>query len=172
MVICRIGSLEKIFQRWTRRFHRYLPHRLFRKATWISRFPGTCYLPHRQFRNAYAIEQLQYLRYLPHRQFRKDLERQTVIGWCYLPHRQFRKLGNYRRRSPNGYLPHRQFRKLKLCKKWAKRIIRLRTLEENGGSIGLCAWCRSKLPKDGKQKDTATSSSNKYHPPLDTVGNV
>ena len=99
MVICRIGSLEKIFQRWTRRFHRYLPHRQFRKATWISRFPGT----------------------------------------CYLPHRQFRKLGNYRRRSPNGYLPHRQFRKLKLCKKWAKRIIRLRTLEENGGSIGLCA---------------------------------
>ena len=131
------------------------------------------YLPHRQFRKQRNEDSNEKKSYLPHRQFRKKLTNKFFQSKRYLPHRQFRNLPAADGCTEFSYLPSRQFRKLKLCKKWAKRIIvRLRTLAENGGSTGLCAWCRSKLPKDGKQKDTAPSPANRYHPLLDTVGNA
>ena len=129
------------------------------------------YLPHRQFRKTVMCAGDGIYGYLPHRQFRNNPV--IFISSCCrcLPHRQFRNSPCNTAINPPRCLPHRQFRKLKLCEIWGETNRSAADIGRKWRRIPYCVHdadhsCRR------KERDAATSPSNKSHLPLDTVGNV
>ena len=72
-LICRIGSLENLYESRKDEVVSYLPHRQLRKDEELALVDLLTYLPHRQLRNLELHAGHRYLAYLPHRQLRNYL---------------------------------------------------------------------------------------------------